>query len=402
MSGAETTTQYIMNYILFDGNVRNQLLPFTFTRPVADIRVGILTIREKWEHLLGFTTTTVTEDYLSEKYPFLDLEKNILINASFLPSENLVNIIKGLEENQAVFFDGEPIAFYTTEGQEVDFESFNIIQYTHDDVLRIEHSWDIFSKNGEAIKRDFEMLTKGRKSQPIPKTVWTKNPENIFIEEGAIIEFCTLNASEGPIYIGKDAEIMEGALVRGPFALCEHATLKMGAKIYSNTTIGPHSKVGGEVNNSVIFGYSNKGHDGFLGNSVLGEWCNLGADTNNSNLKNNYAEVRLWDYETEGFSRTGLQFCGLMMGDHSKCGINTMFNTGTVVGVSANIFGSGFPRNFVPSFSWGGSGGFTTYKTDKAFEVAKVVMSRRNIEFSEVDAKILEHVFEETSKWRKG
>ncbi|MDC8000446.1 GlmU family protein [Aequorivita todarodis] len=390
-----------MNYILFDGSVRNQLLPFTFTRPVADIRVGILTIREKWEHLLGFTTTTVTEDYLSEKYPFLELEKNILINASFLPSENLANIIKGLEENQAVFFDEEPIAFFTTEGQEVDFETFDIIQYAHNDVLRIEHTWDIFSKNGEAIKRDFEMLTQGRKSQPIPEGVWTKNPQNIFIEEGAKIEFCTLNASEGPIYIGKDAEIMEGALVRGPFALCEHSTLKMGAKIYTNTTVGPHSKVGGEVNNSVIFGYSNKGHDGFLGNSVLGEWCNLGADTNNSNLKNNYAEVRLWDYETEGFARTGLQFCGLMMGDHSKCGINTMFNTGTVVGVSANIFGSGFPRNFVPSFSWGGSGGFTTYKTDKAFEVAKVVMSRRNIEFSEMDAKILERVFEETAKWRK-
>ncbi len=390
-----------MNYILFDGNVRNQLLPFTFTRPVADIRVGILTIREKWEHLLGFTTTTVTEDYLSEKYPFLELEKNILINASFLPSENLVNIIKGLEENQAVFFDDEPIAFFTTEGQEVDFETFDIIQYEHNDVLRIEHTWDIFSKNGEAIKRDFEMLTKERESQPIPDGVWSKNPENIFIEEGARIEFCTLNASEGPIYIGKDAEIMEGSLVRGPFALCEHSTLKMGAKIYTNTTIGPHSKVGGEVNNSVIFGYSNKGHDGFLGNSVLGEWCNLGADTNTSNLKNNYAEVRLWDYETEGFARTGLQFCGLMMGDHSKCGINTMFNTGTVVGVSANIFGSGFPRNYVPSFSWGGSGGFTTYKTDKAFEVAKVVMDRRNIEFSAMDAEILEHVFEETAKWRK-
>lgn len=390
-----------MNYILFDGSVRNQLLPFTFTRPVADIRVGILTIREKWEHLLGFTTTTVTEDYLSEKYPFLELEKNILINASFLPSENLANIIKGLEENQAVFFEEEPIAFFTTEGQEVDFETFNIIQYAHNDVLRIEYTWDIFSKNGEAIKRDFEMLTQGRKSRPIPEGVWTKNPQNIFIEEGAKIEFCTLNASEGPIYIGKDAEIMEGALVRGPFALCEHSTLKMGAKIYTNTTVGPHSKVGGEVNNSVIFGYSNKGHDGFLGNSVLGEWCNLGADTNNSNLKNNYAEVRLWDYETEGFARTGLQFCGLMMGDHSKCGINTMFNTGTVVGVSANIFGSGFPRNFVPSFSWGGSGGFTTYKTDKAFEVAKVVMGRRNIEFSEMDAKILERVFEETAKWRK-
>lgn len=390
-----------MNYILFDGNVRNQLLPFTFTRPVADIRVGILTIREKWEHYLGFTTTTVTEDYLSDKYPFLELDKNIFINASFLPSQNLVNIIKNLEESQAVFFDDEPLAFFTSDGQEVDFDTYDVIQYEHKDVLRIENTWDIFSKNGEAIKRDFEMLTEGRQSQPIPDGVWAKNPENIFIEEGAKVEFCTLNASNGPIYIGKEAEIMEGSLVRGPFALCEHATLKMGAKIYSDTTIGPHSKVGGEVNNSVIFGFSNKGHDGFLGNAVLGEWCNLGADTNNSNLKNNYAEVRLWNYETEGFAKTGLQFCGLMMGDHSKCGINTMFNTGTVVGVSANIFGSGFPRNFVPSFSWGGSSGFTTYKTRKAFEVAKVVMSRRNVEFTETDEKILEHVFEETAKWRK-
>ena len=195
---------------------------------------------------------------------------------------------------------------------------------------------------------------------------------------------------------------MEGSMIRGPFALCEHATVKMSAKIYGATTIGPHTKVGGEVNNCVIFGYTNKGHDGFLGNSVLGEWCNLGADTNNSNLKNNYAEVRLWDYETEGFAKTGLQFCGLMMGDHSKCGINTMFNTGTVVGVSANIFGSGFPRNFIPSFSWGGSAGMTTYKTNKAFEVAKVVMSRRTIEFTEDDAKILEHVFEESNQWRRG
>lgn len=390
-----------MNFILFDGNVRTQLLPFTFTRPVADIRIGILTIREKWEHLLGFTTTTITEDYLSEKYPFVELESNILINASFLPTQNLVNNVKGLQENQALFYEDEPIAFFTSEGQDVDFDTFDVIQYNYHDILRIENTWDIFSKNGEAIKRDFEMLTRGRKSQPIPDGIWAKNPENIFIEEGAKVEFCTLNASDGPIYIGKDAEIMEGALVRGPFALCEHAALKMGAKVYGATTIGPHSKVGGEVNNSVIFGYSNKGHDGFLGNSVLGEWCNLGADTNNSNLKNNYAEVRLWSYETESFAKTGLQFCGLMMGDHSKCGINTMFNTGTVVGVSANIFGSGFPRNFVPSFSWGGSAGFTTYKTDKAFEVAEIVMKRRGIEFSETDSKIMEHIFEETSKWRK-
>ncbi|PVW14712.1 GlmU family protein [Marixanthomonas spongiae] len=391
-----------MNYILFDGTVRNQLLPFTFTRPVADIRIGILTIREKWEKLLGFTTTTITEDYLSEKFPMVEMEQNILINASFLPSENLVNIIKELSENQAIFYDEEPIAFYTLEGQEVDFESYDIIQYTYDDVFQVAHTWDIFSKNHEAIKRDFELLTKNRQSQPIPEMTVAFNKKQIFIEEGAKLPLCSLNATEGPIYIGKDAEIMEGSMIRGPFALCDHATVKMNAKIYTGCTIGPHSKVGGELNNSVIFGYSNKGHDGFLGNAVIGEWCNLGADTNNSNLKNNYAEVRLWDYETEGFAKTGLQFCGLMMGDHSKCGINTMFNTGTVVGVSANIFGSGFPRNFVPSFSWGGSGGMTTYKTNKAFEVAKVVMARRSVEFSKEDAKILEHVFEETAQWRRG
>ncbi len=391
-----------MNYILFDGSVRNQLLPFTFTRPVADIRVGILTIREKWELLLGSTTTTVTEDYLSEKWPLVELEKNILINASFIPSENLVNIIKNLSENQAVFYNDEPIAFFSEEDQEVDFDTYEVIQYSHNDVLRIEHTWDIFSKNHEAITRDYKLLTEGRTSQPIPETTVAFYPENIFIEEGAELPLCSLNAKEGPIYIGKNAEIMEGAMIRGPFALCENATVKMAAKIYTGTTIGPYCKVGGEVNNSVLFGYSNKGHDGFLGNSVIGEWCNLGADTNTSNLKNNYDQVRLWDYETESFSRTGLQFCGLMMGDHSKCGINTMFNTGTVVGVSANIFGSGFPRNFIPSFSWGGASGTTTYKTNKAFETAKIVMSRRGEEFTEDDAKILQHVFDESTKWRKG
>lgn len=390
-----------MNYILFDGTVRNQLLPFTYTRPVADIRVGILTLREKWERHLGFTTTTITEDYLSVKYPMVEMEQNILINASFIPSPNLVNLIKGLTENQAVFYNDEPLAFFSNEDQEVDFDTFEVIQYTFDDILRIEHTWDIFKLNGEAIQKDFDLITEGRTSQPIPEMTVAFNKENIFIEEGAQLPLCSLNATNGPIYIGENSEIMEGAMIRGPFALCEHATVKMSAKIYGPTTIGPHSKVGGEVNNSVIFGFSNKGHDGFLGNSVIGEWCNLGADTNNSNLKNNYAEVRLWDYETEGFARTGLQFCGLMMGDHSKCGINTMFNTGTVVGVSANIFGSGFPRNFIPSFSWGGSAGVTTYLTKKAFEVAEVVMSRRKIDFTEDDAKILEHVFEETSQWRR-
>ena len=257
------------------------------------------------------------------------------------------------------------------------------------------------TKNHEAIQLDYDLITQGRTSAEIPKGVQTMHSENIFIEEGAKINFCSLNASDGPIYIGKDAEIMEGALIRGPFALCEHATVKMGAKIYTGTTIGPYCKVGGEVTNSVLMAYSNKGHDGYLGNSVLGEWCNIGADSNNSNLKNNYEEVRLWDYETEGFAKTGLQFCGLMMGDHSKCGINTMFNTGTVIGVSVNIFGTGFPRNFVPSFSWGGASGFTTYKTNKAFQTAKLVMERRNIPFDDQEAAILEHIFEDSAKYRR-
>ncbi|WP_298238833.1 GlmU family protein [uncultured Algibacter sp.] len=390
-----------MNYILFDGPSRNNLLPFTYTRPVADIRVGILTIREKWERFLKTTTTTVTEDYLSDKYPMVEMEVNIMINASYLPNFKLVNMVMGLKENQAVFKGEDIIAFYTKEAQEaIDFNTFEALEF-EEDAFKIENTWDIFSKNGEAILEDFNLLTKGRKSEFIPSSNNIIAPENIFIEEGAKLEFVTLNASKGPIYIGKNAEIMEGSIIRGPFALCEHAIVKMAAKIYGPTTVGPFSKVGGEINNSVLFGYSNKGHDGFLGNSVLGEWCNLGADTNNSNLKNNYAEVRLWDYQTEGFAKTGLQFCGLIMGDHSKCGINTMFNTGTVVGVSANIFGSGFPRNFVPSFSWGGNSGFTTYLTRKSFEVVEIVMSRRNIEFTEQDKNILEHVFEETKKYRR-
>lgn len=390
-----------MNFILFDGPERNHLLPFTFMRPVADIRVGILSLREKWEKHLNASTTTQTQDYLSEKFIQTTLDKNILINPAYLPTVNLAGIVNSLKENQALFENDRPIAYFLTKNQEVNFDDFEVIQYTHDDLLKISNTWDIFRLNGEAIERDFKLLTHGRKSQPIPESVFCVNKENIFLEEGAKVVLASLNASSGPIYIGKDAEIMEACAVRGPFALCEHSTLKMGAKIYGPTTVGPHSKVGGEVNNSVIFGYSNKGHDGFLGNSVIGEWCNLGADTNNSNLKNNYAEVRLWNYETENFTRTGLQFCGLMMGDHSKCGINTMFNTGTVVGVSANIFGSGFPRNFIPSFSWGGAAGMTTFKTDKAFEVAREVMKRRNLEFTQTEEKILEHVFEITTKYRR-
>lgn len=389
-----------MNYILFDGDVRNALLPFTYTKPVADLRIGILTIREKWEKYLGLTITTITEDYLEEKYPMVEMPENIMINASFCPNDGLVEMVKNLSEKEAIFKGEDVIAFYTTDTQEeVNFEDYKQVEFT-EDVLQIKNTWDIFSLNDKAIEQDFNLITKNRKSQPIPAGVNTVNQENIFLEEGAKLTFCTLNASTGPIYIGKDAEIMEGCIVRGALAMCDNSVLKLGAKIYGATTIGPHSKVGGEVNNSVLMGYSNKGHDGFLGNSVLGEWCNLGADTNNSNLKNNYAEVRLWDYNTGRFAKTGLQFCGLMMGDHSKCGINTMFNTGTVVGVSANIFGSGFPRNFIPSFSWGGASGFTEYKTNKVFEVANEVMKRRKISFDDIEKRILENVYELTKQYR--
>ncbi|WP_242132033.1 GlmU family protein [Aestuariivivens marinum] len=390
-----------MNYILFDGPSRNNLLPFTYTRPVADIRIGILTIREKWETFLKTTTTTVTEEYLSDKYPMVEMDENIMINAAFLPSLELVEMVNGLKENQAIFKGEDVIAFFTEESKDdIDFKQYEVLEF-REELIKIENTWDIFSKNNEAIQEDFNLITKDRTSQPIPSSNNIIGAEQIFIEEGAIVEFATLNANTGPIYIGKDALVMEGTLIRGPLALCNNAVTKLGTKIYGATTIGPYSKVGGEVKNVVLFGNSNKGHEGYLGDSVLGEWCNLGADTNTSNLKNNYAEVRLWNYNTQGFARTGLQFCGLMMGDHSKCGINTMFNTGTVVGVSANIFGSGFPRNFVPSFSWGGHSGLTTYQTKKAFETIEKVFSRQNMVFDQKDRDILERVFELSKTYRR-
>ncbi|WP_010522302.1 GlmU family protein [Aquimarina agarivorans] len=390
-----------MNYILFDGPRRKALLPFTFTRPVADIRVGIMTIREKWEHYLGNTTSTITEDYMTEKWPMVEMESNTFVCGSILPDQDLVTQIKALKAHQVLHSKtGELIAFCVPEWEDPDLNAYQKVAYNIV-YAEVKHTWDIFSLNEQAIEADFEMLTEGKTSQPLSETNTVVGNGKLFVESGASVECAIFNTSKGSVYIGKQATVMEGAIVRGPFALCDHATVKMGAKIYEGTTIGPHSKVGGEVGNSVLFGYSNKGHDGYLGNSVLGEWCNLGADTNTSNLKNNYAEVRLWSYETNGFAKTGLQFCGLMMGDHSKSGINTMFNTGTVIGVSANIFGGGFPRNFIPSFSWGGSAGFVTYKTNKALEVAEKVMQRRNIDFTDQDQSILEHVYEETKTYRK-
>jgi UDP-N-acetylglucosamine diphosphorylase/glucosamine-1-phosphate N-acetyltransferase len=395
-----------MNYILFDDSMRANLLPLVFIRPVADIRIGILTIREKWEYYLKSKTFTLTEDYLSEKYPLNIEEDNFLINASVIPTKELVDEILKLKNNQALS-GGEYIIAYKL--KDVDFENFGDESMTNFEEIetdikhiKLNNTWEIFQYNHQEIENDFKLITKKRKSQPLPSSNrLIGNKDNLFIEEGAVIECSTINVNNGPVYIAKDAEIMEGSLIRGPFALCEHSQVKMGAKIYGATTVGPYSKVGGELNNVVIFGYSNKAHDGFVGNSVIGEWCNIGADSNTSNLKNTYDEVKLWNYFYETFVNTGLQFCGLIMGDYSKCGINTMFNTGTVVGVNSNIYGSGFHRNFIPSFSWGGNNGFKTYEIDKAIDVAKRVYERRNIEFTRTDENILTYVFNITHKIRR-
>jgi len=388
-----------MNYILFDGEYRDNLLPLTYTKPVADLRIGILTIREKWEKYLGFTTTTITEEYLSEKFPMVEMEQNIMINGSVLPTPGLVAMINKLKASEAIYKSGELLAFFSNENQEIDFETFHKYEYA-EDLIQIKHSWDLFSYNGEALEADFDLITEGRESAPIPDTVHCMNKDRIFLEEDVEIEIGVLNANKGAIYIGKHAQVMEGSMIRGPFAMGEHSVVKMGTKVYGPTTLGPKCKIGGEVNNAIFSGFCSKGHDGYLGNAVIGEWCNIGADSNNSNLKNNYANVKIWEYSAERFVDSGLQFCGLIMGDHSKCGINTMFNTGTVVGVSANIYGSNFPRNFIPSFSWGGAAGLTTYALSKAFETAELVIDRKHEDFTEEDKKIMKHIFDVSSKYR--
>lgn len=390
-----------MNYVLFDEARRNNLLPLTFLRPVADIRFGILTIREKWEKFLNCKTSTLTEEYLAARFPLVKEKDNVIINGAICPNESLVKEITGLKPGQALVKGDSVIAMFLNEKDfEVQSGAIDEIE-TKTEYLEIFNTWDIFAKNGDAIRADFELITKGRKSKPIPSDCNAIAAAQIFIEEGAEILFSTLNATDGPIYIGKDALVMEGSNLRGPVALCDHAQTKMAAKIYGPTTIGPYSKVGGEINSSVIFGYSNKAHDGFLGHSVIAEWCNLGADTNTSNLKNTYDTVKLWNYPDESFIETGQQFCGLIMGDHSKCGINTMFNTGTVVGVSSNIFGSGYQRNFISSFKWGGVAGFTTFLPKKAIDVAREMYKRRNLEFSEIDAKLIEDVYNLTHTYRR-
>lgn len=394
--------------ILFDNETREHLLPLTYTRPVGALRVGILTIKEKWERVMACPVSYLTQDYLSEKYDMSYGEENYLINGSLLPTAQMLRLIKQLDYSEAILLNGELLAT-KLRGEQIeqlikdeDFGELSGFEARNTDILKLNGVYDIFALNQAALEADFALLTEGRTSAPLPASNRLIGPaDQLFIEKGATVECAIFNTQDGPIYIGRDALVMEGCLIRGGFAMGEKAVLKMGAKVYGATTLGPGSKVGGEVNNVVFQSHASKGHEGYLGNSVIGEWCNIGADTNCSNLKNTYEEVKLWNYPEERFVKTGLQFCGLIMGDHTKVGINSMFNTGTVVGVAANIFGTGFPRNFVPSFAWGGASGFSTYRTSKAFEMMERVLARREKELSVQDRLILLRVYEDTAKYRR-
>jgi len=396
------------NLILFEDDIRNSFLPLSYTRPIASFRIGILTIAQKWEMWLGGNASYITQDYLSTKFPIVIGDDNYVINSSILPNKKIVKLIDGLEMNEALLYNEQLLAVRLNRHQfdlllkEETIEELKGSDLSGEDyVEQILHPWDLFQKNADQIRRDYKYLTRQKKSAPLSKSNTVIGDETaVFLAPGARVEACFINTTDGPVYIGEEAEVMEGSMIRGPFALGAHSLIKMGAKIYPGTTIGPYCKAGGEIQNSILFAYSNKAHDGFLGNAVIGEWCNIGADTNNSNLKNNYAEVKLWDYRSRRFQLTGTQFCGMIMGDHSKTGINVMFNTGTVVGCCTNIFGSGFPRNFIPSFTWGGAGGYRTFLPQKAFEVAEAVMKRRDKELTEVDREILLHVFEKSSEFR--
>ncbi len=395
-----------MNCILFDDASRFRLLPFTHTRPIADIRCGILTMRERWEKLLKNTSSTSTIKYLQPVFPLQCEAENLWINGSVFATQNLIDTIKKLNAEECLVSDDLLIAFRSSQ-TDISFENlatktknFKTVSYS-EKVKALRNVWDIFMLNDAAIRNDFKLLTEGRNSLVIPSNIHVTAPENIFLEAGAKIGAgCIINAETGPVYLGKDAEILEGAMLRGPIALGEHSVVKMGAKIYGATTLGAGCKVGGEISNVVFFSNSNKGHDGYLGNAVIGEWCNLGADTNCSNLKNNYDYIKIWDEHQNKSVQTGLQFCGLLMGDHSKCGINTMFNTGTVVGVSANIFGSGFPEKFIPSFAWGGPDGMTTFRLQRALDAANRMMERRGKKLSDAENAMYAHLFEQSAAQR--
>lgn len=390
-----------MTIIFFDDQSRETLLPLTYTRPVADLRIGIMKISEKW--LFHFKTAGFyqTQPYLQKKFPFKATKNNLFINGSVCPDAELLKAIAALKAEESLIADDVCIAVKTKKAgiDWANLSEFKSIAY--DELfLKITYPEDLFKYNTDAMRADFDVLTKGRTSQKLSETN-TVIGDDIFVEEGVVAECSTFNTKSGPIYLGKNSQVWEGSHIRGGLALCNDSQIKMGTKIYGPTTIGPNSRVGGEINNAVIWGNSAKGHEGYLGNSVLGEWCNIGADTNNSNLKNNYAEVKLWDYTKQRFRKTGLQFCGLIMADHAKCGINTMFNTGTVVGVGANIFGAGFPRNYIADFAWGGAHGFEVYSIEKMFETVTKVFERRGMMFNEIERNILIDIFNNTTQYRR-
>jgi UDP-N-acetylglucosamine diphosphorylase/glucosamine-1-phosphate N-acetyltransferase len=400
-----------MHVLLFDDPaIRPHLLPFTFTRPVAALRCGILTIAEKWQHHLQADVSFLTQEYLQVKFPACPPDEPVLlVNGAVCPDDVLIQQIRALEPGEALMDQELFVAMHLTEASSVLNAGVEALwrarvpfnKQVAEPVQSIRQVWHLFLHNGAEIRRDFELLTRGRESEPVNDVhTIVYAPENIFIEPGVKIRAAILNAEDGPIYLGKNSQVHEGAILKGPLALGEGSHINAGAKMRGDNTVGPYCKVGGEVGNSIFFGFSNKGHDGYLGNSVVGEWCNLGADTNSSNLKNNYAPVKIWSHAAKRFVSTGQQFCGLMMGDHSKCGINTMFNTGTVVGVAANIFGAGFPRTFIPSFSWGGASGFETFKLPKVTEIAERVMARRNLAYDTTEQAIMAHIFEETKEER--
>jgi UDP-N-acetylglucosamine diphosphorylase/glucosamine-1-phosphate N-acetyltransferase len=392
-----------MHVLLFDDPaIRPHLLPFTFTRPVAALRCGILTLAEKWQRRLGAPTVGyLTQPYLQAKFPAGEVAgPALVVNGAVCPDELLVRQVQALAPGQGLYCDDVLVAAHLADASQVAEliqDGLREQKQVTEPVTVISRPWQLFLSNGAEIRRDFALLTQGRTSQPVGDAhTIVYAPENIFIEEGVKIRAAILNAENGPIYLGKNVQVHEGAILKGPLAVGEGSHVNVGAKLRGDNTIGPYCKVGGEIGNSILFGFSNKGHEGYLGNSVIGEWCNLGADTNTSNLKNNYAPVRVWSHTAHRFVDTGQTFCGLMMGDHSKCGINTMFNTGTVVGVGANIFGAGFPRQFVPSFSWGGPAGFETFRLPKFGEVAERVLSRRGLGYDEVEQAVIAEVFRQT------
>ena len=376
-----------------------RLQPLTFTKPSCELRVGILTIKEKWEKHFNLNSVGYfTLDYLAEKYKSPEPADDLLIiSGNILPSADLILALTKLTKGEGISIEGEAIAFRADTPLALPNIRFKAIDLM---LQHINYTWDLYLQNGDQIRSDFILLTQNRISQKITDPYTMCYGNEIFLEPGATVKAAILNAENGPIYIGKNGMIGEGSIIKGPFALNEQSELSMGAKIRGDVTIGPYSKAGGEISTSVIQGYSSKGHDGFLGHSVIGEWCNLGAGTNNSNLKNNYSSVKMWRYDLQAFDNTGLQFCGLIMGDHSKCAISTTFNTGTSIGVGANIFGPGLPRTIIPSFAWGGFNGFVTHHLDKMFESADLVMKRRSRVLDRIEKNILIHVFEQTNDER--